>query len=528
MVIIACSVLLLWNTYRSTYNHKRTNLAYSELTKYLQLSGEVFRTFKQIRRDVLNEGGKLNFDLDQAQGSISEIISEISDLAAEESAIGLRTGEALEDVARAHALSEELVEAFADVRRSIVLLKNGTIVEAKALLGNSLETRIDGKVAQVIEAAVNDERVEVAEALEEIEQTNLIASWAAIGATLSGLLLTGWVIYILALRLRISLRNLESGAELFAAGQLDHRIPVSGSDEFAKLSHRFNSMAGQLRNQHQALEDARASLENRVMERTEELRTVNVELQRRDEMRRQFFADIGHELRTPITAVRGEAEVALRSRVDHRETYRSALERIVDITGQLTRFVNDIFLIAREQAGVSDMRRDEVDLREAITAATEQLRSMIEEHQCKLSLDIGEVPAMIEGDSQRLCQLIQILISNAIQHSPAGVNVRASLVCHDAEWQLSIEDDGQGISKEEATRVFERFYRGGGTFDHDQARNTGLGLPIARSIANSHGGRIWIDTSYSGGTAVRISLPLIDCGSDDSNALPDNEMEAYS
>ena len=93
---------------------------------------------------------------------------------------------------------------------------------------------------------------------------------------------------------------------------------------------------------------------------------------------------------------------------------------------------------------------------------------------------------------------------------------------------MSIEDDGQGISEEEATRVFERFYRGGGMFDRDQASNTGLGLPIARSIANSHGGTIWIDTAYSGGTAVRISLPAIDSGSFDSNAVADKEMETYS
>lgn len=509
-VVVACSVLLLWNTYSATYNQKRTSLAYEELTGYLSLSSEVLGTFKRVRRDLLNEGRSLSFDLGEAQARISRIVADITKTTIDEDAVGLRAGEVDEDQQRARDLAKELERAFADVRQTELLLKNGRVEEAREFLDNSLKVRLDGAVTGFINDAVEDERSELDDALREIEYYNTVAYWAALLASLTGVLVAGWAMYALALRMSNSLRNLENGAELFASGKLDHTIPITGRDEFAKLSGRFNAMAGQLQTQRTALEEARDQLEQRVMERTDELQVANDELRRRDETRRQFFADIGHELRTPITAVRGEAEVALRARQKQRETYHSALSRIIAISDQLTRFVNDIFLIAREQAGVVDMRHNEIDLRGPVIAAAEQLHSKFEQDQCRLSMDLGDEIATVEGDAQRLCQLMLILMLNAIEHSPAGVSVTVSLARQDDEWRLSVEDNGPGISKEDASHAFERFYRGAVEAGLDQRKSTGLGLPIARSITNAHGGRIWIDAGFSGGTAVRIALPAIE------------------
>ena len=527
-VVVACSVLLLWNTYSATYNQKRTSLAYEELTGYLSLSSEVLGTFKRVRRDLLNEGHSLTFDLTEAQARITKTVAAITATAIDEDAVGLRDGEVDEDLQRARDLGKELENAFADVRQTELLLNNGRVNEAREFLNNSLKVRLDGKVAGFIEDAVEDERSELDDALREIEYFNTIAYWAAILASLTGVLVAGLAMYALALRMSNSLRNLENGAELFASGKLNHTIPITGRDEFAKLSGRFNAMAGQLQTQRTALEEARDQLEQRVMERTDELQIANDELRRRDETRRQFFADIGHELRTPITAVRGEAEVALRARQKQREAYHSALSRIIAISDQLTRFVNDIFLIAREQAGVVDMRHSKIDLRGPVVAAAEQLHSKFEQDQCELSMQLGEEIVSVEGDDQRLCQLMLILMCNAIEHSPAGVNISVSLDRHDDEWWLSVEDNGPGMSDEDASHAFERFYRGATEAGPDQRRSTGLGLPIARSITNAHGGRIWIDTKYSGGTAVRIALPAIDEETQPYQPAASNELETAS
>ncbi len=527
-VVVACSVLLLWYTYSATYNQKRTSLAYEELTGYLSLSSEVLGTFKRVRRDLLNEGSSLSFDLGEAQARVFKIVADITETTINEDEVGLRAGEVDEDQQRARKLARELENAFADVRQTELLVKNGRVDEAREFLDKSLKTRLDDVVTGIINDAVEDERSELDDALREIEYYNTVAYWAALLASLVGVLVAGWVMYALALRMSNSLRNLESGAELFASGKLDHTIPITGRDEFAKLSGRFNAMAGQLQTQRNALEEARDKLEQRVMERTDELQVANDELTRRDETRRQFFADIGHELRTPITAVRGEAEVALRARQKQRETYHSALNRIIAISDQLTRFVNDIFLIAREQAGVVDMRQSVIDLRGPVVAAAEQLHSKFEQDQCRLSMDLGDQIVPVEGDAQRLCQLLLILISNAIEHSPAGVSIEVSLVRHDDEWWLSVEDDGSGISDDDASHAFERFYRGAVEAGPDQRRSTGLGLPIARSITNAHGGRIWIDTEFSGGTAVRIALPVVEDHPDEPVPVADVEMETVN
>lgn len=527
-VVVACSVLLLWNTYSATYNQKRTSLAYEELTGYLSLSSEVLGTFKRVRRDLLNEGNSLTFDLAEAQARISKIVADITQTTINEDEVGLRAGEVDEDQQRARNLAKELEKAFADVRQTELLWKNGRVEEAREFLDNSLKVRLDGAVTGFINDAVEDERAELDDALREIEYYNTVAYWAAILASLIGVLVAGWAMYALALRMSNSLRNLENGAELFASGKLDHTIPITGRDEFAKLSGRFNAMAGQLQTQRNALEEARDQLEQRVMERTDELQVANDELRRRDETRRQFFADIGHELRTPITAVRGEAEVALRARQKQRETYHSALNRIIAISDQLTRFVNDIFLIAREQAGVVDMRQSIIDLRAPVAAAAEQLHSKFEQDQCRLTMDLGDEVVPVEGDAQRLCQLLLILMLNAIEHSSQGVSIKVSLVRQSDEWWLSVEDDGPGISNEDASHAFERFYRGAVEAGPDQRRSTGLGLPIARSITNAHGGRIWIDTDFSGGTAVRIALPIIEDHPNEPELVADVEMETVN
>lgn len=506
-VVAICASLLVWNTYSSTYNHKRTDLAYRELAGYLQLSSEVFRTFKQARRDLMSGEGEVTFNLGDAEESVFEIVRAIESDAMAEVEVGLRHGEGDNDVSRVETLAGELSAAFSDLRIAQKMIRDGDAIAGRDFLANSLKTRIDGRIDEFVQGAVADEKAEVASALAEIQQFNRIEFWVAIVAAVLALLLAGAVVYILAHRVGSSLSNLETGADIFSSGHLDHRIPVSGVDEFAVLSSRFNTMAQQLQDQRNALEEARTSLEHRVAERTEELRIANDGLKRRDDTRTQFFADIGHELRTPITAVRGEAEVALRSRRDQRAIYRSALERIVGIADQLTRFVNDIFLIARQQAGVIDMRRHRLNLIEPITTAVEQMQALASENDAIISTTLPDGIATIDGDEQRICQLIQVMISNAIHHTPAGVRIEIDLQSTDRGWQLSVRDDGPGIPADHVSQIFERYYRGGADAKLGNLQGAGLGLPIAKSIVEAHGGRIWIDENMQRGTKVVASFP---------------------
>jgi len=514
IVIVAGAGLSLWNTNRVLYNHDRTSLAYQELGGYLQLSGEIFRTFKQARRDLLSDDGRLTFDLETAKQRIERILEEIILLVEEEKRIGLRSRESPSDEVRVRELREELALAFGDIRATERLLSLGQSEEAAAFLGESLETRIDGRIDRLIEAGIADEQGELTDALSDIELWNRTVTWLSIAAVAIALGAAGLVILSLVLRLRRSLVKLEAGAACFARGELNHQIPISGQDEFATLSQRFNLMAQQLLQQREALEGARASLELRVAERTRELFAANAELKRRDATRREFFADIGHELRTPITALRGEAEVALRARSDREAGYRYALQRIVEISGQLTRFVNDIFLIAREQAGVLDLRLHVFDLRDAVRAGFDHMHATLDLNAVEAEIELPAEAALIEGDEERVAQLVCILVSNAIEHASAGRAVRVLVLRIDDCWQLSVEDNGPGIPEGEQAWVFERFYRGSGLSEEQRTSGGGLGLPIARSLVQAHGGRIWIDQAYGDGLAIRASFPALDVESE--------------
>lgn len=508
-VIMACATLLLWTAQRSEYNHQSSSHACEELGAYLQLTSEVFRTVNQVRTDLMRDDGALTFDIESAKTRLDAMISQIWNLQLEEFQKGFQSGDNSPETSRLESIRKHLHAVFLDIRQALELIESGEAKKAHVLLNKSLQVRIDAQVGRLVEMAVADERGELSDALAEIERFNQYVFWSAITASIIGLTLTSLVIYTLASGLGAGFRHLETGAEAFAVGNLRHRIPVEGGNEIAKLAHGFNTMARQLLDQRQALEQARNSLERRVEERTQELHAANAELRRYDQSRRQFFADIGHELRSPITALRGEAEVALRTRANAQDVYKAALTRIVKTTDQLTRFVNDIFLIAREQAGVADMRRSIIDLRTPIRVAADQMRTVLAEQDATLITNLPNETALIEGDDQRLCQLVRVLVTNAVQHSHPGVTIRISLQRNAFDWKFRVHNDGPGIPEEHAVHAFERFYRGDGITDKSYMRSTGLGLPIARSIANSHGGHIWIDTTYQEGTAICVTLPNI-------------------
>ncbi|MEM6906576.1 MAG: HAMP domain-containing protein, partial [Pseudomonadota bacterium] len=348
-VVAAAAALLLWNTNRTTYNQHRTAYAYQQLAGYLQLSGEVRGMLTDVHKDIFHGSGEMSMDLTQLEVRIGQIVDRILISQNSEKQLATETASQTNADIRLSLLQNEFASTFDDLRHMARLLEEGDRQGAMTVLETRVEPRINGPISGLMAAGVVDDRAELSKAVQDIAQVNRIAHHAAVGATVLGIVLTGLVTLFVALRLKRSLNELGTGVQRFADGELEHRMPVTGQDEFALLAQRFNIMAAQLRHQREALEEARSTLELRVEERTEELKAANEELRSRDAQRRQFFADIGHELRTPITAVRGEAEVALRAKRDHAEIYRGALTRVIGISDQLTRFVNDIFLIAREQ-----------------------------------------------------------------------------------------------------------------------------------------------------------------------------------
>jgi two-component system OmpR family sensor kinase len=319
------------------------------------------------------------------------------------------------------------------------------------------------------------------ETLNSLRQVLMVASGLGILLALAG----GWVMAGRALR---PVDQVTAAAARIAAGDgtassLAARLPVPpADDELARLSSTFNAMLDRLQASFRAQE--------------------------------RFVADASHELRTPLTAIRGNVDVLSRqmrngSRALMTTDLEPALDDIRAESDRMRRLLDDLLLLARSDAGngfdhfpitrESGVRLDEIAadaVRTAGTLATGQV----------LELEAPR-PVLIDGDPDRLRQLIMILLDNAIRHTPPGGHVRVAVASgSDGNVRLAVRDDGEGIAAEHLPHLFERFYRADGARGRASG-GTGLGLAIARAICRAHGGEIEVRSSPGQGATFIATLP---------------------
>ena len=311
-------------------------------------------------------------------------------------------------------------------------------------------------------------------------------------------------------RLQWPLDRLLLGTQELQAGNLGHRVAIGSRDEFERVAEHFNAMAAELQ-QHRANADAaRQRLEEAVQDRTNELSTAHETLQRIDQRRRQLFADLGHELRTPVTAIRGEAEIALRGTDKPVDEYKQTLSRIVGGVRQLTGVVDDLLLIARAEADQLVMRPSAVDLPALLGDAIEQAETLGALHGVRVIVEpvegVAAGEATVHADADRLRQAVMIVLDNAVRYSRPQGTVRVGWRDSGERMEIVVRDEGIGIDADELPVVFERFVRGRRARAH-RADGTGIGLSIAQAIVVAHHGSIRIESVPQVGTVVCIELP---------------------
>ena len=218
---------------------------------------------------------------------------------------------------------------------------------------------------------------------------------------------------------------------------------------------------------------------------------------------RQFSANASHELQTPLTILRGELEVALRSSrspEEYEQTIKSALEEI----DKISQLVDGMLMLSRAEAGVLKFDRQSVDLGRLVEEVYWRLKVLAEARSVDLLL--GELASVVvNGDPERLRQLLINIIENGVKYTGAGGRVTVSLTAEDHRAVLEISDTGSGIAEQEYEKIFQPFYR---THDALPEKGAGLGLSIARSITLAHHGRIEIESSPGRGSTFRIVLPV--------------------
>ena len=335
--------------------------------------------------------------------------------------------------------------------------------------------------------------------------------WLSMAATLA--LAALLVALHFARALRAPLQQLSDGALALEQGRLDHRVPAQRDAEFAAVARSMNTMAAALA-EHQAREaDERHRLEAEVAARTAELQGALQALRQADTRRRQLFADISHELRTPTTAIRGEAEITLRGRDRDAAEYRAALQRIVETSRQLGVVIDDLLAVARHDIDALALARRPVDLAEPLAEALAQAAPLAAERGVRLQGPAGEPGAPgprwpVLADPQRLAQLLVVLLDNAIGYSHRGGTVQLRVQpAAPGTLQVEVADQGIGIEPAELPQVFERHFRGAAARRH-RADGMGLGLAIARALAQAHGGSLELHSTPGQGTCARLVLPL--------------------
>ncbi len=280
---------------------------------------------------------------------------------------------------------------------------------------------------------------------------------------------------------RRRLRALEQAAQRLGDGDLGARAPQKGGDEIARVAAAFNRMAG-------------------------ELETRDAALRTSDALRRQMMADVSHELKTPLTAMRGYIETLRMPEVvldtDRRDRYFETIDRE---TRRLERIVKDLLDLARYEHGSVVLHRRLFDIRRLFEHVAGRHEHEAQKKGAAIRIQVEADADQVVADPDRIEQAIENLVANALRHTPAGGTVTLSATHAGDVATLSVSDTGKGIAPEHLPLVFERFYK------VDEAREagstgSGLGLSITRAIIERHDGTIRV-TSEPGHTTFTIELP---------------------
>lgn len=485
---------------------------------FLQLLATKQRLRSWVTQHKIGAGGHAE-ERDDLLQQMQQGLGELALLAQKAAALGLDGRNSEEHTARTDAL-QVLGYNVHELGQALMQLKT-LPADMPARLGWDTLTEVFDKsegrdlrelIAQSItreSAAMQRERLAADATLDRIR-------WLWIGMALTlALLALGATLYF-ARALRRPMDELVQGAHMLGQGLLKHRVPLNDQDEFSDVARSMNAMAAALEKHQQQETEHRQRLETEVRERTSALHEANQSLQQTDTRRRTLLADISHELRTPTTAIRGEAEITLRGGERSAAQYREALQRIVATSRQLGSVIDDLLAMARSDMESLSMVHQRVDMSEPLGDALAQAQALAGERHIQINAQaMPPSTVIVTGDAQRLSQLMLLMLDNAVRYSHPTGCVSLRWWCSDEAsptMVLEVVDQGIGIPAEELHQVFDRHFRGRMARLH-RAAGSGLGLPIAKALAQAHGGSLTLespaDEATGTGTRVQLCLPLL-------------------
>jgi signal transduction histidine kinase len=395
---------------------------------------------------------------------------------------------------------------------------------ATALTGPDALTQIGQEVFDLV---LTDLR------LDDFDGMDVLAATRKRSPDTIGIVLTGYA-------------SLESAVKALREGAYDYmlkpadveelRATVARGIERRRLGQQLRERVAQLEAANRTINELNENLQDKIsqatrslQERVQELDAARAELQTSyeklqdlDKLKSQFLSIASHELKTPITAMSGFVQIAVR-RVKRRlaagppvgeawrkeeETLLEQLEVVQRQTGKLARLVDELLDVSRIESGRLELRVAEVDLPDLVAEVMRRHQLMATKHDLKLSYD-PDGSLHVRGDRDHLEQVLNNLIGNAMKYSPDGGSIDVEVTRGgDQEVELRIADHGIGIRPEELVRVFGLFYRSPDRLARDVG-GMGLGLYITKEIVDRHNGRIWADSEVGKGTTFHVALPAV-------------------
>jgi two-component system sensor histidine kinase BaeS len=277
---------------------------------------------------------------------------------------------------------------------------------------------------------------------------------------------------VLSGRIVRPVEQLTEAAQRMEKGDLTVRVEVDSDDEIGQLAHAFNAMAGGLEQQ--------------------------------EHLRRNMVGDVAHELRTPLTNLRGYLEAARDGLLPPNSAF---VDNLYEETMLLQRLVADLQDLAQAEAGQLRLARQPIALAGVVDHAVAAIRPQAIAKDIVLGTDLPTDLPQVDGDPERIGQVLRNLISNAVAHTPQGGKILVAAKARDGQVAVAVQDTGAGIAPEHLPFVFDRFYRA----DASRARQTGgagLGLAIVKQLVLAHGGTVDVTSEPGQGSTFTFTLPI--------------------
>ncbi|OGS45699.1 MAG: hypothetical protein A2539_08080 [Elusimicrobia bacterium RIFOXYD2_FULL_34_15] len=351
--------------------------------------------------------------------------------------------------------------------------------------------------------------VQIGFSLKEIKADLRKSFFLSLNISIITLFLVLFVAWLISGILLKPLIEMQKNADNIANGDYSKRIPVRSDDVIGKLAFSMNNMAAYLddltKNLNKKIQDATRELEitnNILIKKTELLEESNRKLTELDKLKSEFVSIVSHELRTPLTGIIGFAQTILRLKLPKEQEVQYL--KIIETEGKrLGKLIDDFLDISKIEAGNFGLHFEDVNISELVKETVDSIKLS---HEIQIKTNLPDKILFAEADRDRIKQVMMNIIGNAIKYTSAGGKIVVELKDFDDSINISIEDNGPGIKKEEYLKIFEKFYRG---HDNITKKNigSGLGLTIAKGIINAHKGEIWVESESGKGSKFSFTLP---------------------